>query len=557
MPPSRLLRRRRRRSFGAVALALALATVGGHAQNPAPADATEPVFEEWVVVVLDGKTCGYGMTTTKRVDTPSGPGFLTYHHEEFSIRRDGAIVKTTSTSRVIEDADGGVLSFDQIDDSGTPVESRGVRHGDALVVTSRGQTERFRLPRLAAHGPEAVRRATLRVPLRPGEPFSLDTFETDYPQAVVVEAGTVVDREAHDVRGQVRDLWKLSSGVSDLPGVKSITWVDDHGNDVESATTLPSIGTIHEYVTDRAECMKQPEGAEIFAASLIRPTRAVANVRELGRAVYRLTCANVNEPLPIWNGDGQRVLESAPGRCTVEVNVVPVPPADATWRLPHADTPELHRYLQPSGYLEINDPLVQSLARQAVGGETNPVLAAHKIESFVRDYIVHKDLKVAFGSAAETAKSREGDCTEHAVLCAALGRVVGLPTRCVVGFGYVPPGDAEPTIAAASGADTGLFGFHMWAEAWIGDGRWVPMDAALDGFDAGHIAVVKSALEEVNPLVDVNAPVLQLMQKLRIEVVRTAAKRTVQEAPVVDATPLSVEPSQAPPPRQSDLPPLD
>jgi hypothetical protein len=64
----------------------------------------------------------------------------------------------------------------------------------------------------------------------------------------------------------------------------------------------------------------------------------------------------------------------------------------------------------------------------------------------------------------------------------------------------------------------------MWAEAWIGPDEWVPMDAALDGFDVGHIAITKSALEEVNPVVDLNTPVLQLMQSLKIEVVQTVSK---------------------------------
>ena len=200
------------------------------------------------------------------------------------------------------------------------------------------------------------------------------------------------------------------------------------------------------------------------------------------------------------------MLSSGPGTCEVEVTAPRFTAADATWQLPHADTPELHPYLQASAYLEVNAPEIQSLARQAVGDEKNPVLAAHRIEHFVRAYITKKDLNVGFGSAEETAKSREGDCTEHAVLCAALGRAVGLPTRCVVGFGYIPPGDDEPTITNAVDTDTGIFGFHMWAEAWIGPDQWVPMDAALNGFDVGHIAITKSALEEVNPIVDLNMP---------------------------------------------------
>ena len=71
----------------------------------------------------------------------------------------------------------------------------------------------------------------------------------------------------------------------------------------------------------------------------------------------------------------------------------------------------------------------------------------------------------------------------------------------------------------------------MWAEAWIGPDEWPPMDAALDGFDVGHIAITKSALEEVNPIVDLNVPVLQLMQSLKIEIVKTVPKSDMPAPP--------------------------
>jgi transglutaminase-like putative cysteine protease len=226
----------------------------------------------------------------------------------------------------------------------------------------------------------------------------------------------------------------------------------------------------------------------------------------------------------LWNEGEQRVLSSGPGTSTIEVTARDIPPTAATWQLPHPDTPELHPYLQASAYLEVNAPEIQALARQAVGTEKNPVRAAHRIERFVRAYITKKDLNIGFASAEETAKSREGDCTEHAVLCAAIGRAAGLPTRCVLGFGYIPPGVDEPTVGDAKGSDTGIFGFHMWAEAWIGPDEWVPMDAALDGFDVGHIAITKTALEEINPLADLNLPILQLMQDLKIDVLKTVPK---------------------------------
>ncbi|HEX4141893.1 MAG TPA: transglutaminase-like domain-containing protein [Candidatus Methylacidiphilales bacterium] len=526
--------------------------------------------------MLDGKRCGYGMTQVTLVDTPSGPAYLTLNHQEFLVKRLGVSLKMIETSKVWEDKQGGVLSFEESNEAGgADINSSGVRQGDEMVVSSHGQTQRFHLPRLAALGPEAVRRETLQVPLRAGQTFSFDTFDTDYPQADVVQSGTVVQRETLDVRGVKRAVWRLTSTASYMPGVVATTWVDDQGSDVLMDASLPGFGTVHEYVTDRAECMKQPEGAEIFSGTLIHPQCALTNISDLGQAVYRLTTGDHSQNLTLWSKDQQRVLSSGPGTCEVEVTVPRFTAADATWQLPHADTDALHPFLQASSYLEVNAPIIQSLARKAVGDEKNPVLAAHKIERFVRDYITKKDLNVGFGSAEETAKSREGDCTEHAVLCAALGRAVGLPTRCVVGFGYIPPGEEVPTITNTTDNSTGIFGFHMWAEAWIADGQWVPMDAALDGFDVGHIAITKSALEEVNPVVDLNMPILQLMQSLKIDIEKTVPKSEMPAVPVAPSLPvaqtqpslsppspapaiLPPPPSQPPPQqRTSDLPPLD
>jgi len=294
--------------------------------------------------------------------------------------------------------------------------------------------------------------------------------------------------------------------------------------------------------------MKQTDGAEIFATTLIHPQTAIPSPHDLGQAVYRIDSVDLGKKLSLWDQGEQRVLSSEPGSSEIEVTAPRFVPADATWQLPHADTPELHPYLQASAYLEVNSPEIQALGRQAVGDEKNPVLAAHRIESFVRAYITKKDLNIGFASAQETAQSREGDCTEHAVLCAALGRAVGLPTRCVVGLGYIPPGKQEPTIADAVDEDTGIFGFHMWAEAWIGPDQWVPMDAALDGFDVAHIAIAKTALEEVNPLVDLNTPVLQMMASLKIEVVKTVPMRDMppRTPPPVPAQAISPAPTSVP-----------
>jgi Transglutaminase-like superfamily len=534
MPLLRLLHRPSR-----LLAVLFLTALSSPAQTvPAPPSGPEigeKIFEEWSFLILDGKRCGFDSTVTTKTTNNGISCYRTLEEEQFVVKRLGVNLKMVEISDVIEDADGAVLSFEETSKgAGSDIVSSGRRVGDDLVVSSRGQTSRFRIPRLSALGPEAVRRLSEAVPLKAGQTFSFKTFEGDYPQAPVVEEGTVMGEEIRRVNGVDRNLWKITSASDLAPTLGSISWVDEQNNDVETLVKVPGVGALDEIVSNRAECMKQPEGAELFATSLIRPQRAIPSPDLQARAYYRITMPRSGETLTLWNNDEQRVLSSSPGSAEIEVTVPQISPADATWRLPHANTPEFHPFLQASAYLEVNAPVIQRLARQAVGNERNPVLAAHRIQDFVRDYITKKDLKIGFASAEETAISREGDCTEHAVLCAALGRAVGLPTRCVIGLGYIPPGADEPTISTAVGPDTGIFGFHMWAEAWIAPGKWVPMDAALGSFDVGHIAITKSALEEVNPLVDLNLPVLQMMENIKITLLKTVPAKTTAAAVDLD-----------------------
>jgi len=538
-PPRHRLHRQAARislAFGA----LAALTVTGWAQpvTPLATAPAQPNFQEWCVIMLGGRQCGFASTITTPVQTPEGVHYQTEQQEEFVVKRLGAALKLNEVSRITEDARGVVLDFTETSTGmGSDTETHGVREGDDLVVSSHGQTQRYHIPPQAALGPEAIRRLSDAMPLKAGTKFTLNTFITDYPQAVAVEQGQIVDQESHDVRGKTRNLWKITSEMPVMAGLESVAWVDDKNNDVETDVTLPGLGEMKEYVTDRAECMKQPEGAEIFAGSLIAPQKALPPLDEQAQADYRLAVTSgTAQKLILWNHDEQRVLKSGPGMSEIEVTVPTWTAHDASYTLPHADTPELHPFLKPSAYLESNAPDIKALAKEALSGETNPVLAAGRIQDFVERYITKKDLNVGFASAEETAKSREGDCTEHAVLCAAIGRAAGLPTRCVLGLGYIPPGEIEPTISNAIDTKTGIFGFHMWAEAWVGPGRWVAMDAALGGFDIGHIEIVKSALDDIDPLVDLNMPILQLLQNLKITVLKTVSKQDFATPPMLAPT---------------------
>ncbi|MEM8998131.1 MAG: transglutaminase-like domain-containing protein [Acidobacteriota bacterium] len=140
--------------------------------------------------------------------------------------------------------------------------------------------------------------------------------------------------------------------------------------------------------------------------------------------------------------------------------------------------PEASPYLGQTRWLQSQAPEVMALLSQAGGVTNDSVETMHRLEAFVRDYVSDKNLSVGYATALETARSRSGDCTEHALLLAALGRSAGIPTRVATGLAYV-----ENWLGASN-----VFVPHAWTQALI-DGRWVSFDAALYGFDAGHLAL--------------------------------------------------------------------
>lgn len=170
--------------------------------------------------------------------------------------------------------------------------------------------------------------------------------------------------------------------------------------------------------------------------------------------------------------------------------------------------------------------MIDSRNRDVVGLATNvqmmsredrnnaPVLA-ERMRRHVHGHINRKSLDVGFATASEVARTREGDCTEHAVLLAAMLRAAGIPSRVVSGLIYVDEFVGQK----------GVFGFHMWTQALLpgpdGEGVWVDLDATLDRLprDATHIGVAVSTLEG-SERVNTMAAVAPLLGALSIEVER-------------------------------------
>jgi transglutaminase-like putative cysteine protease len=137
--------------------------------------------------------------------------------------------------------------------------------------------------------------------------------------------------------------------------------------------------------------------------------------------------------------------------------------------LPYSgDDKAARAYLKASDYVQSDAAAVKKLAATAIGDATTGAAAAKNIERFVSDYIEQKDLSVGYASALEVVKGRRGDCTEHALLTAALSRAAGIPAQVVTGVVWVEEFGGQRNVMLP----------HAWNQVYI-DGQWVPIDAAM------------------------------------------------------------------------------
>jgi transglutaminase-like putative cysteine protease len=199
---------------------------------------------------------------------------------------------------------------------------------------------------------------------------------------------------------------------------------------------------------------------------------------------------------PFPEDDRQRFTARDKGGL-LEVTSRPFTEADSP-ALPLTVKGEGADYLGSNDFLQSDDPRIAELAQGITANETNAWRACIKISAWVRKNI-KPSLRMAMLSAGEVLDKKEGDCTEYAVLFAALARAAGIPARVNVGLVYY----------------NNRFLFHAWDEVYLG--RWVPIDAALDQtrVDATHIKIFSGSLDSAE---DLYAAMIRVVGKLKFEV---------------------------------------
>jgi hypothetical protein len=227
--------------------------------------------------------------------------------------------------------------------------------------------------------------------------------------------------------------------------MKVSEWVNDKGTvlqmHIESGTGLIE-AVLSTELKAEAEAKAETNAPELVDSTNVHLDAPVGELhawRGYRRATFTVHAktGELQEELP--SSGFQRVSKRSDGGLTVQVDMTEGSVAD------EADQNNIE-YREASAMVDGTDPAVVEIAVLAVGrlyaAPDGPRTAgsimerANKLRAAVKDHIKVFDLATGYASASETARRAAGDCSEHAVLLAAVLRSDGIPSRVCSGLVY-------------------------------------------------------------------------------------------------------------------------
>ncbi len=375
-----------------------------------------------------------------------------------------------------------------------------------LVIQSKqanGQGSTHKIPWQPEYrGPFALEQTLKQQPLKNGELREINFVSVPLFRLVTLKLKGGDKQRVTMLDGSLQELQEINTSLwlEGKPIMETVAWVDDQGETLKSAALGLQVLT-YRGTQALAEAVNTAAQVDLLKVTSVPLPAGTPNLHQTPGQIYKIK--SQRDLYKIFsNKTNQTVRSTLALECDVTVMAIrpdqPIPQGINTDDLPS----DLDR--NPSPLIQSADPAIVDMAKQCAADETDTAKLAIALEKFVHDKIERKDFSRSFASAADVARQPRGDCTEHAVLLAALLRARGIPARVASGLVYVD---------TPSGP---MMGYHMWNEAYIGD-RWYPLDAVLGlgGIGAGHLKILESSLPDENPYVAL-LPVLQALGELQV-----------------------------------------
>ncbi len=451
------------------------------AANATRADDTE----YWYALQMQGQRAGWMHAWEKAADGKITVGSTT----ELRIKRGPTEIVITMDGESVETEKGKPISMRSSQKmAGDAAVTELIFHDEELEIVKRNGDQvvdrrTHPLPDGRWLPPAAAGRYLVNRLEAGDEEITIRTIDPTLGTEPVVVTRTDFEQTQIEVMGRsVPAIRCISTTQAGLVRIESVEFLGEDGTPLRTEMSLGAIKLVA-LAADRELALSNLDPPEMMASTLVHPDRPIPMPRHQRSATFRLKLpAEAMPDLP--EAGHQRVETIEPGVARVRVDLDDVVPAD------DADNAE---YRESSAMCDLSDTRIKELAKRAgQNAGKDPAKRAETFRRFVHEHIDEKGLGVGFASASETARTREGDCSEHATLLTALLRADGIPARTVSGLIYVDRFAGEENI----------FGYHMWTQALLdvdGKQRWVELDATLGShtpFDATHIALATSSLAD-------------------------------------------------------------
>jgi hypothetical protein len=482
------------------------------------------VHETWDAAFLDGHKAGYFHVIVQELERDGQKFFSTTLTMDLTVRRFEQTANLRQETGNIETPEGKVVgvSMKQFLARQQTMVLTGIVKGDQLQVKVAGKTPLEKAIRWndKVIGLYAQEKQFAQRKLKPGDSFTYMSYEPAINSVITVNVTAKAEEEVEvlqtkkrllRVEGVPEKIVLQGGGGVQLP--KMIWWLDSEYRPVRSQTDLQMLGQIVLYRTTREVALARgavpAKLTDIGVTQSIFLNRRIPRPHDVDAIVYRIALPGDDEPATAFAQDARQEIKGIKDK-QLELHVQAVR-APRPVEKPDAKAPD--EFLKSNYFINSADARVQELARKAVGKESDPWKQAQLIERWVHTNMKAMNFSEAMATADHVARSLEGDCTEFAMLMAAMCRAVGVPSRVAIGLVYaeLPRG---PALA-----------YHMWTEVWV-RGQWIALDATLGrgAVGAAHIKIADHSWHDTQTMVPV-WPIMRVMQgKPAIEVLRVNGK---------------------------------
>lgn len=292
---------------------------------------------------------------------------------------------------------------------------------------------------------------------------------------------------------------KYKISIDMLPNIGNFEWYDKDFNLVKEYS---SILNIEQITAPKESIYERFEATDLFYQSLIPVDSDVKNLNGANQVTYKIQTSNNNPKELFISDERQRIIQSKNDIAYIKIKDENYKNIQQTYPIVNKG---FNKFLKSSLYINSDDEGIKNVANKIAQDQKDALKVALDMEAWVYNNVSDKNFSVNFANAKEVLKSKQGDCTEHSVLLAALLRAAGIPAKVVVGLSY----KEEPQ---------SVFAYHMWVKAFVG--KWINLDPtkANGGFAPTYIALFESALNEFSDRTDLVLNVIESFSDFKIQV---------------------------------------